>query len=458
MAVLGTTGRPGPRTWVGVDMAEGWSVAVTCVRRRGATPAQPVAPPVAERVPVACALPAHTAFVRRLRAPFSSLAKAEKVWPSLLDIELPFPLDAAVCQFVQPARTADGQVEVLAVAARRSDVEAWQTRLQAAGFTPWSMDHEALALWALSTREQPLARPSARLVCYVGPDRTALAWGCGPDLWAASGLRTGARELFDPVRGEAARRAWSQRVVQFVRAQGRGAGEPLQWAWCGPGAARPDQLALLPGRAELGAESTVFVHREPETFLARAVVARAVRPDLTACDLLPAECAPVHLQRRRHRQARRTPLALAAAALLLIGINVGWTTWLGGQRERYQSALQRLAVDLSGTAPVPRGQEVLVTERALQEQAPNYQPFRQAFTPSLLGTVRILLEEAAARSITWESLSVSGPNLVGRGRVADWNQGEALAAALGQDGWLTELERREDAREERVLFTLKASR
>ena len=461
MAVLDPTvrpPRPGSRNWLGVDVAEGWSCAVAVRRARGAGPAVRTAPPADDHTPVAAALPAHTGFVRRLRAPFASFAKAEKVWPSLLDIELPFPLDTAVYHFLPPTRTADGQVETLAVAARRSDVEAWQGRLHGEGFTPWQADHEALALWAGSTAEQPLAAPGVRLVCYLGLDRTALAWGGGPDLRAASGLRTGLRELTEPGRDEAARRAWSQRVIQFLRAQGGETSSPRQWAWCGPGAARPDLLASLSAALELPAGTTVFTHRDPESFLARAVGARAARPDRTACNLLPEDRLPPARRNQLRRQARRAPLALAAAALLLIGVNVGWTTWLDLRRERAQAAIRALAVDLAGTPNVPRGQEVLVTERALQEQAADFQPFRDAFAPSLLATAGLLLEEAGQRGFTLESLSVSGQNLACRGRVADWNQGEALAAVLGQAGWLTELERREDAGEERVAFALKASR
>jgi len=461
MAVLNAARmvEPAPgSTCLGVDVTAEGAVTLQATRRRGGVVFASAPNRPSERDPVAAALPAHSAFVRRLRAPFASLAKAEKVWPSLLDIELPFPLDSAVYMFLNAARTADGQTETLAVAARREDVEAWLARLQQTGLRPWYLDHEGLALWSRSVAEQPLAKPGARMVCYVGHERTALAWGRGDELHAASGLRLGVREVTDPVLGPAALRNWAQRINSFRRAQVVTAGETVQWAWCGPGVTRPDRLATLAAALDLSGDITSFTHREPETFLARAVAARALVPERSSCPLLPDDHVPPALARLRTRRARRAPLALAAAALLLLGVNLGWTTWLHHRRDQLQEAVHQLGVELSGTTQLPRGQEVLVTERALAEQAPTLLPFRQAFAPSLLSVANLLLSQAARHGMTLESVTLSEHNVTCRGTVADWNHGEALAAALSVAGWLPEVERREAADRERVAFTLKASR
>ena len=461
MAVLNSARivEPAPgRTCLGVDVSADGATTLLATRRRGGVSFSPAGARPGEHDPVAAALPAHTAFVRRLRAPFASLAKAEKVWPSLMDIELPFPLDTAVYVFLNSARTADGQTETLAVAARREDVDAWLARLDQSGLRPWYLDHEGLALWSRSVAEQPLQKQGLRMVCHIGHDRTALAWGRGADLLSASGLRMGERELSDAENGPAALRTWAQRVNSFLRAQAVPAGETIQWAWCGPGVARPDRLSRLAAVLDLPAGATTFTHREPNTFLSRAVAARALAPDATSCSLLPEDRVPPMLARLRARRARRAPLALAAAALLLLGVNLSWTAWLNHQRDQLQTAIEQLAADLSGATQLPRGQEVLVTERALAEQAPALLPYRQAFAPSLLSVANLLLSEATKRGMTLDNVTLSEKNVTCRGTVADWNHGEALAAALSLAGWLPEVERRDATDSERVPFTLKASR
>lgn len=463
MAVLGSTHKPdttvSTRTGLGVDLAEGWQVTRIGRRSRGSVvfpgPADPARAP---DLPVSVALPVFMTFMRRLRAPFASVAKAEKVWPSLLDIELPFPLEQAEYRFLHPARTADGQVETLAVAVRRDDLVAWHQRVQQAGFMPWVVDHEGLALWSRSLAEQPLEKQGHRLVCYVGLDRVALVWGRGTELLAASGLRSGARELFDPVRGEAARRQWVQRAGPFLRAQAGSAGPSFQWAWCGPGATRPDQLRLLAEELKLPDGVTFFTHREPDSFLARAVAARMVQPGANACSFLPGDLAPPACRDHQRARARRPALALAAAALLLIGLNLGWATWLHGRRDHLQGLLQHQALTLSGLPSVPRGQEVLLTERALKEQAPSYIPFADALAPSLLLDLRELLQQASALDLRLERVTLGKRAMLCSGTAVDQVHPENLARDLAPFGWITELQHQDTGADGRPSFTLKASR
>jgi hypothetical protein len=444
---------------LGVDTALGWQTAVRATRSRGQIRFHPVSDTTCStRIPVAAALPVHTSFLRRLRAPFASPRKAEKVWPSLLDIQLPFPLDTAVYQFLAPTRTSDGQVEALAVAARREDLDAWRTSLLKFGHEPWLVDHEGLALWSRSVAEQPLEKQGFRLVCYVGQDRLALAWGRGPELLAASGLRLGARELFGPERGEAARRQFAQRAGPFLRAQPQPDKQAFQWAWCGPGAVQADQIKQLESALDLSNQATYFIHREAESFLARAVAARALHKEPTRCSLLPAQLAPTGYQQVLSSRARRPPLALAAVALLLIGINLGWSAWLNQRRDHLQQAVQTQSAELAGTDQLPRGQEVLTAERALKERDPAYLPFRAALDSSLLALLKDVLHETASRGMTLETLNLNGKTLAGQGTAADWAHGEALAAHLTRQGWLIELQRQDAAADERVHFALKASR
>ena len=236
MAVLGPT-LPHGRTCLGVDGTEDAPLAWSAVRKRRtiAFTRHPAGTPAAG-TPVAAALPVHSTFSLRLRAPFSSVAKAEKVWPALLDIQLPFPLDSAVYRFLAPVRTADGQVETLAVAIRREDLAAWQARWQAAGFAPWVADHEGLALWSRSGAEQPLEKKGFRMVCYVGLDRIALAWGQGPDLLAArrppgSG-RSGPCNFCAPSRGRMAARSSGPGAAPARPGPTKCSGWPPRWAIC----------------------------------------------------------------------------------------------------------------------------------------------------------------------------------------------------------------------------------
>lgn len=460
-----------PRAALGVDYADGRITVIQATRGRDdaafhvlADAAPALSPDVRRRLdeagePVAAALPAHEGFLRLLTAPFPSVAKARRVFPSLLDIQLPFPFEACACEFLSAARTADGQVTALAVAARREDVARALERLAAQGIDPALLDHEALALWDRSVREAPLARDAWRVVFHLGHDRACFVLGRGAVPRAASGVRLGVRDLVDPARGDEALRHLLQRVQPWLRSQAPTDALPAtQWAWTGPGAARDELVARLREGLALSTETPTFVHQEPSTFLARAVAARAVTGGPLACNLRGGEQEHPRLRLDRERQARRWVHGALAASLLVCAVNLAWLFYLQGTRNRLQDELQSVAGALAGSERLPRGQEVLAAERALQERATLVEPFRQVFLPSLTEAVAPLLRTASRHEMTLATIAVRPRALVCSGTAADWSHCEAIQAGLASAGWQAELERREAGADERVHFTVKAAR
>ena len=70
---------------------------------------------------LAVAVPAVQTVVRRLRAPFASVRKAARVWPSLLDVDLPFPVEGAACAY-GPAHVDNDGTVAIAAAIRHGDL------------------------------------------------------------------------------------------------------------------------------------------------------------------------------------------------------------------------------------------------------------------------------------------------------------------------------------------------
>ena len=166
------------------------------------------------RAVTAVAMPVAQSFTRWLQTPLTSSAKARKVLPSLLDIQLPFPLETCLYRFPCFRRTPAG-IDALAVAAPRQNIAQRLEAFRARGLDPVVLDHEGLALWAQSNQELPLERNTLRIVAYLGADRTVLVTGRDGDLVGAHSLRQGANEAAGP--DEAAGRAFADRLVLRVR-------------------------------------------------------------------------------------------------------------------------------------------------------------------------------------------------------------------------------------------------
>lgn len=442
----------------GVDLNGSRATIVEAKRRRGEAQFRSIeiSPSKdAETIPCAAALPIHAGFIRRLTAPLSSIDKARRVLPALLDIELPFPLESCAHDFLRLARTPQGDVEALAVAARMEDIAAHLERLRAAGFNPVVLEHEAVALWRQSVKETPIAREQHRLLVYLGLDRIGLVAGSGHGLDAATGLRQGAGDLLATTGNQGG----AQRLTLWWRTQRERAAD-ADWhiAWCGPGAeqmeTRRDFGAALFGDAEL--KNTT--HRDPATFLARGLAAGLVSGNSDDGNFRKGALAHPNAEAYSQRQTRGRLVALVAGALALAALNLGWLQLLTRARDQWQQRLESEAKIIAGTDRLPRGQELLAAQRALEAQASGWAAFQRALEPGAEQILVQALRAAGERNLTFHNLVVRPQSLLLNGTAGDWNDGEQLAATFTATGWRVQVERSDAGADERVHFTLKGER
>ena len=447
------------KTCLGLDVTADGILAVRAERSgsRIAVEAVEWNPATSDRFAVAACLPASECFARRLTAPFSSVAKAQKVFPSILDIQLPFPIEKCVYRFLDVASTGS-QVEALALAARHEELTARIEKLNQAGVDPTHLDHEGLALWSQSLDEMPLDLETARAVFYFGPDRSTLVIGRGSKFIHAAGIRSGTRQYFGGDAPDAAALAQlAVRVQQVLRAQLPDVeARPMQWAFTGPGAEREAWTGALRSALRLPDATTVFTHKSAATFLARAVATRALTVGPYRCNFRADEFEHRAVAAARDQQQNRIAVTCLAAGLALCAVNLAWQGVLRARLASSQRSIETLAKTLSSLPRVPRGQEVLVVERALSEQAPLAAPFARAFEPSSADVLAALLAQAEQGRVKLDTATVGAESIVLRGSAATWDDGDRLAGVLRDRGWNVSMDRGEAGSDERIPFTIKA--
>ncbi len=410
---------------------------------------------------LAAALPAQDSMVQWLEAPFPSMAKARKVLPSLLDIQLPFPLETCVHGFPLLESADADRVRALAVAARKENIEARIAACADLNMDPQCLDHEGLALWTQSLAEQP-ADHGLRVVTYLGVDRTVWALGEGDRLLNAHASRTGAAHLTktasdapDTVTGE-----WRDRAVRNVRAQlAKLDASRVQWYWTGPGAADRNLVATLEQILQHTEKRIAFTaHQRPATFLARALAARALQQTQPGWNYRFGEFAHPTIARWRDRALRHTAWTALAAGLALCVFNLVFGAFTEVKNRNADRALARSAQAITGLPSVPRGQERMMVERAVEEQDEQLAPFRRAFHTSLTEPLHRLLQQGQAGGLRYESITVRDDQLLVQGAAENWDGCEVLAQSLRDDGWTVNLERQDAVAMERVRFRLTAGR
>jgi hypothetical protein len=460
-------------TCYGLDLFANRLVIVKSTRRRGGKGAEhslvgdrssgAAAPEILERIRndvenghamTAACMPSSESFARWLQTPLASLVKARKITPALLDIQLPFPLEECVYDIARFRKSGEGKFDALAVAARTQDIAARLDLFKRAGIEPMRLDHEALALWTQSLRELPVERNAFRVVAFMGDNHSTLAFGRGEDFLSAHSVRIGVGEL-EIVDSEPARR-FLLRAQQQIRAQIPEPGDQtVQWIWTGPAVLQPFTRALEDALQPF-VKVRFLVARDSSLFLARAVAESALENEPLSCNFRIGALAHPEDSRRRNRQKSRVAAVVLAAGLLLCGLNAGWRVLLARQKETAQEKLASLAQRMSRMSRVPRGQEVLVAERAVREQAPLDAPFVEAFEPSLMAILAGIVDLAHKNNMAIEYLSLKKDAVSVRGAATEWSQGELLAGLLRGRGFTADIQRQDAGADERVHFTIKA--
>ncbi|HEY8240888.1 MAG TPA: hypothetical protein VIH35_05545, partial [Kiritimatiellia bacterium] len=376
---------------------------------------------------------------------------------SILDIQLPFPIERCVCEFLEPREVAGGQVEALAVAVRREDLAARLEKLKTQSIDVTHLDAEPLALWTQSIDEAPLDHESLRVVLYIGHDRAALALGRGAACLGGHAARAGVCHLFGG-SGEVLQ-AFALRVRQVLQAQWKDdADGPMQWALCGPGlddARHVDKLKAALARPET---AQFFQHKQPAGFLARALATRALVPGPYRCNFRSGAFEHPRVSGARETGTRRAAVAALAAGLVLCVLNVGWRQALSARTASAQAQLSALASELSGVPRVPLGQEVVVAERAAAERSSGLQPLLDAVSPGPASRMATVLAGASTAQVTLDTATMTAQAMVLSGRAASWNSVDAFVEVLRNDGWNVSVDRGDAGADDRVPFSVRAVR
>ena len=431
------------KTSYGIDLSERH---LTLVRARGRNEVEVLVQSGAGRVPegfarqiaaevaagranCVAAIGCHEAVLRRVSAPFPGVERALKVFPSVLDVQLPFPLEQCATAFTALEANATGGTDALALAARREDVQRILQRNTDVGVDPVVLDHEGLALWVQAARETPAGDEDGRVVLHIGPAHSTLVYGRGPQLLGAHGARLGAGDAGDVA---ARARALATRVKTWLQAQSAlGLTPRTRWIVTGVGATDQPLVAAL--RRELDLAAAV-VPPGSDTLLARALASRGLSSGDLACNLRTGiQEHPAARRLATSRGRRHAVFALVAAAVLCL-VNVGALYFASQRNDELQQRIQRLATQLAGS-PAPRGQETLVVRRALEQQNVTYLPFTRVAAPGVSATLDQLLRTLGTNRIVASTMKLDADTLRFDARERDAAEVEQAVIDLKRAGW-----------------------
>lgn len=390
-------------------------------------------------------LTGRESFTRRLSAPFASTNKALRVLPSLLDVQLPFPLEECVYDFLDVRKAGKKEVTCVAVAARQADIRNKIIAYNKLGLDPQTLDQEGAALWTQSIEEMPddsfgaeRNESRARAVVYLGGDRTTVAAGKG--------------SVFAGVHSMQECRA--DRINRALRTLLGADTAPVVWAWAGPKAADTRLVEDLLRHLDSDRRGASRLHNDPGTFLSRALAARAFTQGPYRCNLRAGPMTHPRLTARRERERLNNGFILLASGLLLCAANLTWIAATGRKTAESERAIAATARTIVPGARIQKGVEVRTVEQELSKRSQAMEPFVAAFDRSLTHALAQVAETAGRHNLKLETLSLGRRSVKITGRAEDWNQCDKLASCLAGLGYAVKLDRREAPSDEMIHFEI----
>ncbi len=447
---------------IGIDLQGQTPVAIRARRTRQGLRYAPVTPPGSDTASehgyrhelTAACLSSRESLTRWLEAPLASPSKARRIFPSLLDIQLPFAIEDCVYAFLHPEKTPNRHVRALAVAARRQDAEKALARMQACGWDPHGLDHEGLALWTQSLREippDPPANAGRRAILYLGADRWTLVLGQGARFLGSHAMRTG---------DEA-------QLLRFLKAEwgdARADADPkanadktrLLWVWTGPGATSDDTATDLQQRMAANWPGASAIHEKPDAFLARALATRALIPGPYRCNLRSGPLTHPDIRKQARKRAAAPAWICLAAGAALIAANIAVHTLVRHRESETEQRFSELRDTLLGYSLPVTGEDALREVRtALDKIKQDEQPFAKFLTtPSPLERMLALVRYCAENDMHLETAEIGDEHIVLRGSAPNWPLGEALANVVESSGFPVTLKRQSARDDGRIPWTI----
>jgi len=397
-------------------------------------------------------LPVSDSICRWLTTPFPSIRKARQVFPSLLDIQLPFKLEQCRYRFIDVQQKA-GQVKALAVAARDEQIENHIEQCQSLQIDPVVIVHEGLALWNLSRSEVPPKTDEQRIVTWIGKDHSILLFGKGKSFTCAENISIGTASL--SADDESSSDAWGQRVSLIMHAHASDIGPEIIWYWCGPGAVNEELITSLQNQCVTHNVVTYRTHKEPEHFAGKAANTLLLSRSPLFSNFRDGPFSHTLTKRMNERVHTTARLLTTLLGILLILVNVAWLILLHRSDIRIDAELHQRVKQLTHGGSAPKAQEVLTVNRILDAQRPAWREFARMLEQRPARQLANLVKECSDRHIHISQLSITPNDMLIRGDADHWNAGGELEIIMQQTGYKTSLTRKDAGADERVHFQLK---
>jgi len=397
---------------------------------------------LAETHIVTASLSAEESYLIPLELPIKNKAKATRILPGLLDLQLPYSIDDTSYCFTE-FRHQSGETSSCALGARDVEISKALEALELQGIEVEALDHELFACWQYFTQRENNKAP--KILVLVEDNHIQLIAGKNqqPSL--------SAHIVLDPANIDQNFRALRRTLKSSI--------EKLN--------SEDTSLSVYldenhPYKAEIqqSLDRLTVKHTLRSGvlyFISSALAQRALVAQEDSFSLLPASRRPASIDKKIARSSIGAAMAVGFSGLFLCAISVAWSYVVSAEDQALQHKLITKAQAMSGYDKIYKGKELRMVQQSLSEAVKKQSPFTQLFEASLLEPLSSILQRCKDTDSKLKKVKLSNKHLEINSLSKGLQGAEALKELAIDLGYNASIKNQEESRDGLKVYQIKGS-
>ena len=432
------------RKCYGVDIQGDSVVCIKAEKRMGKVVVSDEKLPLTEDIPVCTAVSSWESVFRIITAPFSSFRKAKKVFPTLLDVKLPFALEDCQLRFVNLERTLDKKISASVVLIRKKDLLKNIGDWNKFSINPIIVDHEGLAIWDQYMREGEIRdSPKLHIVIYAGEDRAFVVAGYGRQIQGIHAI-----SVTLPVSD----------IKRILRTYCNENKRNILCLLTGP-IANDTRFSSLSTELSDFKSVEVKVMKDPEKFLAKSLAVRGVLKGEYKCNFREGDFVHPIVVKKNERKFYTGVISMLISGLVMLGLAFAGQLFMSKQLRSINEKIGKMLDEIAGYHVEAKGEHgVKVAKEAFLQRREKMKFLLIPFEKNNIDLLSEVISNADEAGITIDTLNIETNKIEILGSASLWDSPQLILTQIGRWGYNARIERKDAGADERIPFKITGNR
>ncbi len=378
---------------------------------------------------IAFVLPASETLVLNVNVPLSSKKKALQVLPSMLDVQLPFPLEHCIFKVIHLEKMPDDTYRFTVVVAKRSIIEKYLKWFHNKGIELQAMYSEVALSLSIAQEIYPKGEKSV----IINLEEASIS------LVVVEEDTVKASYAFK-LNNTISERDLNQWIKRIAKAENL-ASQCYNFVLIGKETKSKLANEIL-SKLALDQKVNITTHPAAEFAITHAACSLSSSSKHNTLNFLEDEYESEKVRTLKNKMASRRLLIIASAALFLILINFFHIGLCHLKQKEIDTEIASLTQKILPETSLPKGMELFEINRKMQQHLEKTITLQEIVENYVLSVFSKVTTNLIRKNILISNLSINDQQILVTGSTANWKDCEELANLFKDQGYTVALEKK----------------